>query len=469
MSPKLPASVEPSLIPEAALIVARAVRAAGGRAWLVGGPVRDLLLGRTPKDVDMEVFGLDAGILRRTLAGLGRVELVGKAFGVFRLWLDEREVDVALPRRERKTATGHKGFAIESDPGLDPETASLRRDFTINAMMLDPLSGELLDAHGGRRDLEQGILRHVSPAFAEDPLRVLRGMQFAARFNLRLHPDTARLCRNLLAEADTLPSARIWQEWRKWTHAAHPSMGLKALDASGWLALYPMLAALKDCPQDPRWHPEGSVWEHTLQVVDQATRVACERDLDEATRECLLLAALCHDLGKPATTIHKDGRIRSPGHSEAGLPLARDFLARIGAPLRIEKVLIPLVREHLCHLHGQPTPRAVRRLAARLEPADIELWEALVEADASGRAPHPPSRPGKPWLDAAHALELGKRAPKPLARGRMLIELGMSPGPEMGRILKQAWEAQLDGAFHDEAGARDWLARRLLSHEADRE
>ncbi len=453
--------IEPERIPRLAIRIARAVREAGGRAWLVGGPVRDLLLGQAPKDVDMEAFGLDEATLHDALASLGKVRHVGKAFGVFRLWTDTGTADVALPRRERKTAAGHKGFAVTPDPALSPEEASRRRDFTINAMMLDPLDGTLLDPHGGRLDLARGLLCHVSPAFAEDPLRVLRGMQFAARFNLRLHPDTARLCRELLAEADTLPAARIWEEWRKWTHAAHPSKGLLALEDSGWLSLYPAIGALQGCPQEPRWHPEGTVWRHTLLVVDQAARVARERGLDEPLREALLLAALCHDFGKPATTRMEDGRIRSPGHSAAGLEPTRAFLASIGAPSRVARLVEPLVREHLCHLHGQPGERAVRRLAARLAPADIELWEALVEADASGRAPHPPSRPGKPWLDLAHEMEIRNHAPRPLARGRMLIEMGLEPGPEMGRLLKEAWEAQLDGAFTDEAGARAWLSRKL--------
>lgn len=447
----------PPLVPA----LCRAVRDAGGRLYLVGGPVRDLLLGSTPQDFDLEVYGLEADALRRVAAGFGRCKEVGRAFGVLKLAAGGMEIDLALPRRERKTAAGHKGFDIEPDPRMSPAEASRRRDFTINAMMLDPLTGELLDFHGGRRDLARGVLRHVSDAFAEDPLRPLRGMQFAARFRLALAPETARLCAALRAEAASLPPARIWHEWEKWLRSGAPSFGLRALRESQWLALYPELAALPGTPQPPRWHPEGDVWTHTLLCVDQGARIAGERGLAPQRRIALVAACLCHDLGKPPTTTADDGRIRSPGHAQAGVPLAQAWLAHIHAPKWLREITPPLVAEHLCHMHGPPTPRAVRRLAARLAPADIGLWEMLVEADASARHPAPASRPGLPWLELARAQQSEHRPPERLATGRMLIELGMRPGPAMGRLLKEAWEAQLEGAFGDEAGARAWLCRRL--------
>ncbi len=447
--------------------ICRAIRDAGGRAFLVGGPVRDLLLGITPHDFDLEVFGLDADRLRAAVAAFGPCKETGRAFGVLKLIADGMAIDLALPRRERKTAPGHKGFEVTPDPGLPPERASLRRDFTINAMMFDPLTGELLDFHGGARDLARRVLRHVSPAFAEDPLRVLRGMQFAARFRLRIAPETAALCRRLRDEAESLPAARIWHEWRKWMLAPAPSFGLAMLDAAGWLALHPELAALQGCPQEPRWHPEGDVWTHSLLCVDQAARIANARALPEHEHMALTAAALAHDLGKPAATVRDEhGRIRSPGHAAAGAPLAKAWLARIHAPKRLRALVIPLVREHIAHLTGKPTPRAVRRLAARLAPAGIELWEMLVEADASARTPAPPSRPGLPWLELAQQLAASRTPPPPLATGRMLIELGMAPGPAMGALLKEAREAQLDGAFSDEAGAKAWLARRLAEQQA---
>jgi len=442
--------------------VCRALAHAGGRAWLVGGSVRDLLLGRTPGDPDIEVHGLGANELRYALDKMGKVEFVGQQFGVFRLWKDNLCIDIALPRTERKTGVGHKGFAVVSDPDLNPETASLRRDFTINAMMLDPLTNKFLDFHGGLADLKKGMLRRVSAAFTEDPLRVLRGMQFAARYRLKLDHDTAIMCQMLLPEAGTLAKERIWCEWRKWAHAPYPSFGLDVLDQSVWLSLYPQLATLKACPQDPQWHPEGDVWEHTKQVVDQAANIAKRHSWRNETREHLLFAALCHDMGKPDTTfVHCSHRIRSMGHSEAGEEPARKFLTAIGAPKRMSRYIIPLIREHLIHLHGQATPRAVRRLSARLEPASIELWESLVEADASGRAPHPQARPALPWLEKARQAAVAINKPEPLASGHMLLALGMQQGPQMGRLLKEAYEAQLDGQFNDVAGAKSWLRMKL--------
>jgi len=454
--------METARLPEVILKACHALSMAGGRPFLVGGCVRDLLLGGHPKDWDIELYGLDLAAAEVALSPLGQPRMVGKSFGVIKLKSGGHELDIALPRTETKTGPGHRGFAVTSDPALSPETASARRDFTINAIMMDPESDTILDFHGGRKDLAARRLRHVSPAFAEDPLRVLRGMQFAARFDLTMEQETAHLCETLLGEAATLAPARIWGEWRKWLHAPFPSRGLAVLEASGWLTLYPELAALKGCIQDPRWHPEGDVWTHTGLVVDMAARVAKRHRWRGRRREQLLLAALCHDLGKPERTVHAtDGSIRSSGHAGSGVPLAEAMLARIHAPAHLTSHVLPLVAEHLSHMHGQPTARAVRRLSVRLEPADIVLWEALVEADASGRPPLPPSRPAQPWLDMAVALKASRNRPAPLVTGHMLMAFGIKPGREMGEMLRHAYEAQLDGAFDTEQQAQDWLHTQL--------
>lgn len=464
-SPPSPADLEAVLLktlPETLFGICEAIKAAGGQAWLVGGCVRDLLLGLQPKDFDLEVYHLQPEKLQSLLAPLGRCQQVGRQFGVIKFWRNGLEIDIALPRRERKTAAGHRGFEVICDPDLEPEIASERRDFTINAMMLDPLSCELLDPHGGREDLRCGLLRHVSAAFSEDPLRPLRAMQFAARFKLRLHKGTAELCRSMLAEAATLPPSRIWLEWQKWAHAAHPSFGLQALHDSSWLKLYPQLMALIGCAQDARWHPEGDVWTHTLLVVDQAARIAARNHLDKEMREYLVFAALCHDFGKPATSIsYQDGRIGSPGHSEAGIDIAEAFLKAIHAPKRISRFVRPLILDHITHLHGEPSPRAVRRLAARLVPASIELWEMLVEADASGRHPAPPSRPALAWLELARKLKQHQNKPAPIVSGRLLMQLGMPPGPAMGKMIRQAYQAQLDGAFASMDEALAWCKSHM--------
>ncbi|HCS12585.1 MAG: tRNA nucleotidyltransferase [Zetaproteobacteria bacterium CG06_land_8_20_14_3_00_59_53] len=453
------------LLPSALGVVCQRIAAHGGRAWLVGGSVRDMMLGLAPKDFDIEVYGLDSAALVTAIQTLGRTETVGRQFGVLKLWSEGLEMDLALPRSERKQGAGHKAFEVQTDPGLDAQTASSRRDFTINAMMLDPLTGELLDLHGGQNDLQNRILRHVSTAFAEDPLRPLRGMQFAARFRLTLDSGTAALCRSLLAEAATLPAARIWEEWRKWAHADAPSFGLQVLRASGWLALYPQLEALIGCEQEEDWHPEGDVWTHTALVLDQSSAIALRYNWNDKQREQLVFASLCHDLGKPSTTFrHENGRIRATGHAEAGIEPSKAFLESIAAPQSLTAHVLSLVAEHLVHLHGNPSPRAVRRLAHRLQPSNIHMWEALVEADASGRPPLPADRPALSWLEEAVKLAVEKTAPEALANGEMLIELGIQPGPAMGEILTTAYQAQLDGEFTDSVGARLWLSQRLGKH-----
>ena len=451
-----------TLIPASVIEICNHLHKMGGTAYLVGGALRDLLLGITPKDFDIEVYGIAEDDLLKHLNHLGKIETVGKQFGIIKLWRDSQEIDIALPRREIKTEPGHRGFDVIPDHNLSPETASLRRDFTINAMMFDPISNTLLDFHQGAEHLSQGILKHVSPAFAEDPLRVLRGMQFAARFKLKLDPETAALCHTLISEAETLPASRIWIEWQKWCRADHPSYGLQALRDSGWVTLYPELEAMIDCPQDRRWHPEGDVWLHTLQVVDQAAMIADRYQWSGEVREQLLLAALCHDLGKPVCTFIDDhGAIKSPGHSHEGMADSSRFLKKIFAPKKFSQTILPLVQEHMTHMHGESTPRAVRHLAHRLVPATVELWEALVEADASGRAPAPPSRPALEWLQQAEALAAHQNQPTPIITGKALIDLGKTPGPELGGILSAAYQAQLNGEFDNPSSAKLWLKAYL--------
>jgi len=457
MTPSYSSRLDP-----AAKDVCARLQQAGGKAYLVGGCVRDLALGITPKDYDIEVYDLAMDKLQSTLAEMGRCQQVGKSFGVIKLWTGEHEIDVSLPRMERKTAAGHKGFDVSFDPGMTPQEASGRRDFSINAMMFDPLADELLDFHAGMIDLDQKVLRHLSPAFAEDPLRVLRGMQFAARFRLVLHDETAWLCRHLLGEAGSLAVERIWAEWRKWAGAQFPSFGLRVLQETGWISLYPELGAMMDCVQQPDWHPEGDVWIHTLQTVDVAAEIARRYDWRGDRRQILVFASLVHDIGKPVTTfVDETGCVRSPGHSTDGIKVAAAFLSRIGAPGAYGQMLAPLIKEHMTHMHGEPTERAVRRLAQRLEPSDIEMWEALTEADASGRSPSPPARPALVWLSRAREQNSHQGKPAPIVSGKLLMHLGMQPGPEMGRIIHEAYEAQLDGRIANEQQAMLWCEGKL--------
>lgn len=433
-------------------------------AHLVGGCVRDWLLGTPVKDFDIEVFGVRYPQLLRALERWGRVDCVGRSFGVIKLTVAPGETyDFSLPRRDSKVGPGHRGFTVEVDPELTPEEAAARRDFTINALLWNVRQGRLLDPFHGQDDLRAGLLRHTSPAFVEDPLRILRGMQFAARFRLTAVPETLDLCRSIASSHAELAVERIREEWYKWAaQAVEPSAGLRFLRDSGWGIHYPEVTALIGVPQDPEWHPEGDVWIHTLHALDALVRLPAWRDADRSTRIVLSLATLAHDFAKPACTRRelREGRERiiSPGHEAAGGPLAETFLTRLQVPLDLIARILPLVTHHLAHLQ-EPTPRSIRRLAHRLAPSTIQELGTVVTADASGRPPRPPGEPPG-WIrlkTMAAQLALSAQSPKPILQGRHLIERGLKPGPEFGTVLAAAFEAQLDGAFADLAGALAWF------------
>src|SRR4051812_31047144 len=227
-----------------------------GRPRLVGGGVRDWLLGIEPKDFDVEVGGADFESLHRALTPFGSTDVVGRSFGVIKVRsrTTGAEYDFSLPRRESKTGSGHRGFAVEPDPTLSDAEAAARRDFTLNAIALDPFSGELIDPHGGQRDLQARVLRHTSAAFVEDPLRVLRAFQLAGRFDFTLAPETIALCRSITATFAELPVERVWGEWEKWANkSTKPSRGLAVLEETDWLKHFPEVAALRGTPQEPEW------------------------------------------------------------------------------------------------------------------------------------------------------------------------------------------------------------------------
>lgn len=447
--------------------IATAVRAAGGRACVVGGWIRDRLLGRDSKDIDVEVFGLPADRLRTVLEALGRVEAVGESFQVFKV----AGVDVSLPRRESKSGRGHKGFTVTGDPQMTAAEAARRRDFTINAISWDPLGpeDELIDPYGGRRDLASGVLRMVDAAtFGDDSLRVLRAVQFAARFDLRLDPDTAAVCRTI--PIDDLPAERVWGEIEKLLSAPRPSIGLAlARDLGIVERLFPELHALVDCPQEFEWHPEGDVWVHTLQVVDQArTRVD---DLPRPQRLAVMLGAICHDFGKPATTAFVDGRIRSIDHEEQGVAPATRFLDRLNVRTLegydVRGQVLGMVAQHLkpgmwFKVRDEVGDGAFRRLAQKV---DLELLARLAKSDCLGREPGRFNCEAMDWfLERARSLGVEHHAPAPLLMGRHLVELGVPPGPRMGTILRSVYEQQLDGTVRslDDALASAWaqLARQ---------
>ena len=367
--------------------IALAVRDAGGRALFVGGWVRDRLMGRNSKDIDLEVFGVPAGALKQVLESLGRVETVGESFQVFKAG----DIDVSLPRRESKSGRGHKGFEVAGDPSMTVEEAARRRDFRINAIpgIRSPRNTSTRSTDGATSAAR--ILRVVDPAtFSDDSLRALRAVQFAARFEFALDVEARRLCREM--PLDDLPPERVWGEMEKLLLAQRPSIGLAlALELGIVEKLFPELKALDGCPQEPEWHPEGDVWVHTLQVIDQAR--ARIDDLPRPQQLAMMLGALCHDLGKPETTKFSDGRIRSLDHEEQGVAPALSVLDRLnmhsidGYDVRAQ---VPgSTAQHLkpgawYKVRDEVGDGAFRRLAAKV---DLELLARLAKSDCLGREP----------------------------------------------------------------------------------
>lgn len=445
--------------------MARSVNLQGGKAVVVGGTVRDLTLKQsdpeiTLKDIDIEVFGIEKRKLRELLERHGKVIEVGVSFSVFKL----NGLDISLPRRDIKAGSGHKGFKIETDQSMSFKEASRRRSFTINAMGLDLMTGELLDPWGGEADIKNRILRVVDPeTFVDDSLRVLRGMQFAGRLNLSIEKNTLTLCRSI--DLDDLSEERIGEEWMKLLLLSRkPSVGLQAgMDMAVLEKLHPELFGMAGVLQQSEWHPEGDVWEHTKLTVDAMAEIIRREQLDGEQAEILMLASLLHDIGKPPTTELSEGFIHSYNHHIAGLEPAERFLLQIKRGKGIIKAVLPLIREHLfLTFVPEPGEKALRRLAVRLQPATIRLLAYLIEADLRGMKAKP-ERIDKcsKLLDDALKLELAESMPKPILTGKMLILRGYQPGPVFGDILDEAYDAQLNGEFDSQEGAIIWLEERF--------
>ena len=443
--------------------VVDAVEAAGGRALFVGGWVRDRLRGQASKDIDLEVYGLASRDLRAVLERLDRVDAVGESFTVYKIG----PLDVSLPRTESKTGRGHRGFTVIGDPELSVEQAARRRDFTINAIAWDPRSGEYLDPYGGRKDLEQRLLKVVDPAtFPDDSLRVLRALQLAARFDLEVDGATKTLCRGIAL--DDLPSERVWGEVEKLLLlAAKPSIGFGlALELGVIERLFPELSALVGCPQEPEWHPEGDVWTHNQLVVDEARHRI--DDLPKAQQITLMLGAVCHDFGKPATTAFLDGRIRSHGHEEAGVAPTEAFLDRLNVHTidgyDVRRQVVGLVAHHLKPgmwrlARDGVGDGAFRRLARKV---DLELLARLAHADCLGRTGTFDCSAMEWFLERARQLGVEHEPPGPLLQGRHVLALGLPPGPRIGQILAQVYEQQLDGEVRTLEDAIE-QAKRLIT------
>ena len=503
-------AAHPSTLTQAIKRVAEGVRtlpqtSVPVRAFLVGGIVRDMLLDIPMTDADMEVHGVTMDALHTKLEELfpDKVFDVGRAFNVFKIALDDgHALDVSLPRRDSKIGTGHKGFDVQADPTMSIDDATRRRDFTINSLLADPLTGEIIDPFGGIKDLTNRVLRVTDPAtFGEDPLRIYRAVQFAARFNLTVEKQTFELLKTMVArvDLDELPKERITEELRKLLlKAEKPSIGLQLMWDLGIIERdYPELYALKATPQEPAWHPEGDVWIHSLMVVDQAAAIVRRRDFfkkqdgrddqdgqghdpdrpDRPDRPVPLIAVLgafCHDLGKPATTKEMEGKIRSLEHEAAGEEPARSLMARWTFGGDVDAAIIAIAKDHLKpgmllrefekgNMTADQYDNAVRRLLKRIYPLDYRTYLAACEADYRGRSlPDVQSGPyiaGEKFAEAVVRNKLDIDPPKPLLRGEDLLELGIQPGVEMGRIIREVEEARDRGEVKTREEAMGWVKK----------
>ncbi|MBR0120675.1 MAG: HD domain-containing protein [Clostridia bacterium] len=426
--------------------IAELVSGLGGKTYYVGGMVRDELLGIENKDVDIEVHGITPEQLESILDSVGEKLKIGTSFGIF--GLRGYDIDIAMPRREHATGRGHRDFEVFVDPFLGAEKAAMRRDFTINALMKDVITGEIADFFGGIRDLNNGILRHVNDStFVEDPLRALRACQFAARFNFEIAPETVEIIKTM--SLDALAKERVLGELKKaFLKAEKPSVFFEYLKKAEQLGpLFPELYALIGVEQPANWHPEGDVFNHTMLVLDAAAK------LKNGARNPFgfMLSALCHDFGKAVTQKNENGKITFHSHETEGLPLIKSFLRRLTDETELIKYVL-----NLCELHMRPNQLAAfkssRKALNKLfyESADPEALVLLAEADALGCGGREISPENREYL--LKGLEAyNKTMAKPCVLGADLIKAGLTPGVYFSELLEYATKLRLAGIEKENA------------------
>jgi tRNA nucleotidyltransferase (CCA-adding enzyme) len=432
----------------------------GGKPFLAGGSVRDHLMGLEAKDFDIECYALSPDKLKNALESGAKkfntkLNCVGESFQVYKLGSN---VDISLPRRDTNMGVGHKNFLVVGDPFMSTFDACKRRDLTLNSMLWDPLTGEIIDHFDGGTHITLRLLEMVDEnTFVEDSLRALRTIQFASRFGF----DVGLATRETISKMDLrdLPRERIWMEFEKWLMLSpKPSVGLHLMKDLGILEkLFPELDNIWNVPQDERYHPEGSVGIHTALALDVAK--ANIGNLTYPEQVTVMLATLCHDLGKVETTeLHEDGRITAHGHAEAGVSLARNLLDRLALHsidgYDVRGQVLALVEQHMkpFEFHrNPPKDSAFRRLATKV---DLNLLHKVCHSDAFSRNQNSLGvvfgTEGQDWfLEKITNLAIPPTGPEKVLLGRHLIEMGMKPGKKMGEILNTVFEMQLDGKVTD--------------------
>ena len=441
-------------LPKILQTISKELQRKNAKAIVLGGSVRDHFLKLPSKDYDIEVYGLKSmEELEKILSEYGSVNLVGKSFGVLKFTYEAEEYDFSFPRKESKIGIGHRGFDVEVDGLLDFKTASMRRDFTVNALGYDIEEKAFLDPFGGLEDIKQKQLRHIDDeTFIEDPLRVYRAVQFCARFGFELSLETKVLCKEMVTKGmlEELPKERVYVEWKKLLlKAPKPSFGFELMQELGILERYfPELHALIGVPQSPKWHPEGDVWVHTMMTVDE---MALLRSENEKQNLKMMFAILCHDLGKAvSTTIDDEGNIRSIGHEKTGLALTKTLMYRLMDEHDFIESLLPLVEHHLkpSQFYADNSgSKAIRKLACKV---NIEELVLVAEADFLGRTTEEALtrdyKAGEWLLKKAGELKVKTKPLERLVQGRDLIDLGLEPSPQFKTIIDEVYALQLEGS-----------------------
>ncbi len=442
------------------LEIAKAIKEAGGQALLVGGAVRDMIMGVYPKDFDIEVYKLPPKKVEEIVNRFGKVSDVGKAFGILKVFLkDGLDIDVSLPRTDSKIEAGHKGFEVKTDPYMSIEDAARRRDFTINSVAYDPLENELYNPFGGVEDIKNRILRVTDPErFRDDPLRVMRALQFIGRFGLEIHKDTIPILREMTPQLKELPKERIGEEWKKLLlKAEKPSLGLEAGVILGvFRELHPEFPLSIESSQGKKSPPESDLWIYTLMSVDEAAKIIRREELSEKKAITIMLSVLCTDLGKaiPERFEEKDIQDKQKRWSEE---LVRKFLSKIGIDNLTKKKVIKLISHYLVptKLYIEEIVRGnkvkdgvIRNLAKEIDPATIQELVLVSEADHLGRGvfiepeiaeqlllPQDKFLPREWLIKRARALKVEKSRPVDLTRGRDWLNFGYTPGPHIGVLI----------------------------------
>lgn len=467
-------------LPKQLKIILKSLKTDGFLPLLVGGCVRDSILGIEPKDIDVEVIGCTIDELEVKLSHFGKIDLIGKAFGIIKFKTEEIEVDFSVPRKENKIGIGHKSFSVSLNK-MTPKEAAERRDFTFNSLAFDPFKNEILDFFGGVKDINSKLIRHTSNKFKEDSLRILRAMQFQSRFGFSIDKETKSEMKSMSDEIKNLPIERISEEFMKWAiKGNHPELIFDFIKDAKLEWFLPELDILNSIEQDHIHHGEGNAAIHTQLCLKQIISI-CEREnITGEDKAVLVFAVLLHDIGKATTTeniwVEKHNRevITSRNHEVVGANMAINLLQRIGIKHDLIVRIFPLVENHLAHIslfhidNEKGKKSALLKLSRKLTPSNLNDLLLIIEADHFGRKLIDIDEEHKFFesrknhiLEIAGSLNVVTKENSNILMGRHLIEMGMIPGILFGHILRTAQDAQDNLEFTNVEEAKEWVIKNF--------